>query len=462
MRVRSTNTPHTLRTHYRRIILAYVPFRNRPPPCHPASTQPHPCIAQENGTIPGCAINSPYRLGNVTTEWLNTALAPYLTKKIVSFTLKPVGETEGVAALSQRLSLVYSDEDSGNAAPKTPTNPATAFIKVPSIKKELAEGLLGPYGFYAKEVRFYADLSEVIKPYLKVPTMLFGVIDPAPAPWKFCLILADLSEFGAQAGDDCVGSTLEQTERINDAIVKCQVAMHDNPVMDQDWLKAPHAYVRDVGAGLAACTPAFEEVCKRKPKSAPMDYPAEVFEMFDLFKVEGNGAKLAKYCSDTLDATPFMTLMRVDNRLENYMFNDAGDIWAVDWQVASKWSCAFDLAWWLNFSTSLDVAEKHHTEILTHYHHSLVEAGVKGYSYETFYKEYVASLIWITEWMVVCSVSQFITGYKWGTDVEDIEGGLTQKEIRVRELWNAVSERVFFGCIREKVFPKMKEICASA
>ena len=29
-----------------------------------------------------------------------------------------------------------------------------------------------------------------------------------------------------------------------------------------------------------------------------------------------------------LDACPFKTLMRVDNRLENYMFNPKGDIWA--------------------------------------------------------------------------------------------------------------------------------------
>jgi hypothetical protein len=65
--------------------------------------------------------------------------------------------------------------------------------------------LLGPYGFYAKEVKFYTDLSDVIRPYLKVPKLLFGVIDPAPAAWKFCLIMADLSEFGAAAGDDCVG-----------------------------------------------------------------------------------------------------------------------------------------------------------------------------------------------------------------------------------------------------------------
>jgi len=59
----------------------------------------------------------------------------------------------------------YGDESTGNTAPKTPTDPATAFIKVPSIVKEIAEGLLGPYGFYAKEVKFYAELSDVIRPY---------------------------------------------------------------------------------------------------------------------------------------------------------------------------------------------------------------------------------------------------------------------------------------------------------
>eukprot|EP00729_Bicosta_minor_P005328 gene5328-11218_t len=52
-------------------------------------------LEEEHGTIPGCAINSPYRLDNVTTDWLNNALAPYLTKKITGFNLKPVGETEG-------------------------------------------------------------------------------------------------------------------------------------------------------------------------------------------------------------------------------------------------------------------------------------------------------------------------------------------------------------------------------
>ena len=89
------------------------------------------------------------------------------------------------------------------------------------------------------------------------------------------------------------------------------------------------------------------------------------------------------------------------------------------------------------------------------------KAGVKDYTYETFYKEYIASLIWITEWFVVCSVSQFMSPspYHWGTNEEDVEGGLTQKEIRVRHLWNAVAERVFYGCIREKVLPVMKEVC---
>jgi hypothetical protein len=47
----------------------------------------------------------------------------------------------------------------------------------------------------------------------------------------------------------------------------------------------------------------------------------------------GAGDKIAEYTNRTLDSTPFMTLMRVDNRLENYMFNDKGDIWAVDCTV---------------------------------------------------------------------------------------------------------------------------------
>jgi hypothetical protein len=110
-------------------------------------------------------------------------LANFITKKIVGFELKPVGETEGkphiltkksviltmdfamlamylcwdahlqslylsppslsaagVAALSQRLSLTYSSEDTGNTSAQEPTNPPTCFIKVPSTVKEIAEG----------------------------------------------------------------------------------------------------------------------------------------------------------------------------------------------------------------------------------------------------------------------------------------------------------------------------------
>jgi hypothetical protein len=63
--------------------------------------------------------------------------------------------------------------------------------------------------------------------------------------------------------------------------------MHNNPVMDAKWLEPPHKYVKDVGAGLAACTPIFAEICTRRPKHFPDELPAGVFEMFEIFTKEG-------------------------------------------------------------------------------------------------------------------------------------------------------------------------------
>ena len=84
---------------------------------------------------------------------------------------------------------------------------------------------------------------------------------------------------------------------------------------------------------------------------------------------------------------------------------------AVDWQLCSKWSSAFDLAWWTMISTNSEVAAEHEAEYVRHFHNSLTAAAPEAeYPWEQFEAEYRASLVFIFMWAVVCNASQFVPG----------------------------------------------------
>ena len=303
----------------------------------------------------------------VTADWLNTNCALGGTVSAVSSTT--IGEGVGMLGLLGRLSLQYSEG----------TGPASVIAKLASPHDQVLD-MVQMFGFYEREINFYKHANGSIT---NIPRAYYAEVDPTGR--SFALILEDLSH--------C---------RTADQVLGCSAADAEVVMVELAKLHAQHWHIdRD---------PSFNWLSKGnegKYREGEAQYNM-VYEPF----IATYGDRLSergRHVADRIRNTTLqmadeamgrgpLTLVHMDLRLDNLLFNDApaagqSPISIIDWQLCVQGLGAQDVAYFIAWSMDDSTRRAHTESLMRAYYNALLAGGVEGYSRQQFEDDVRRSLL---------------------------------------------------------------------
>lgn len=277
-----------------------------------------------------------------------------IAAKVVSVTVEPVGT--GQMARSVRLRPVYAGEHAGA--------PRSLVVKVPSQDPRSRKAGGGANGFYAREVRFYADFAAAAG--ARIPRCYHASLEPDTG--AFLILLEDLAP--ARQGDQIAGVTRGEADLVVREAARLHASYWNDATLDElPWL-----------VGSDAGRPRWNNAAK-------------FAAMWGSF-VTRYGNRLTQEASvagDTLVLrydrfleyrSKARCLVHNDFRPDNLMFGNAegqAAVWVVDWQTVGVGAGAGDLAYFLAGAMEPKARRATEEQLLALYLATLREAGVVGY-----------------------------------------------------------------------------------
>ncbi|MBM3730238.1 MAG: DUF1679 domain-containing protein [Actinobacteria bacterium] len=305
-------------------------------------------------------VEIPSDVTEVSAAWLEAAMkagGKIQTGPVRSIELVQIGEGIGVMGEIYRAKIDYS---SG-------TGPASVVVKLPSRAEANREQGIS-LGMYEAEVNFYNRCADRTVAF--VPKAYYADIESGTA--RFIIVMEDMGGL----------SMVSQIEGMSEAQALAAI----------DSLAAVHASwwgkADDPAIAWAPST-----VHERIQVFAQM-WPA-LWQMFqpnfgDMLSTEG--LALGEWIStnywqacQTFSQAPW-TMLHLDYRVDNLMF-DRDRVAVVDWQSLGRGPAAYDLAYLLGGSVTVEVRRKNEERWVTHYLEELHKGGV-DYPAESFMRDY--------------------------------------------------------------------------
>lgn len=304
----------------------------------------------------------------LTAEWLTETLeaAGVLHgAQVTSFSTSPVGEGIGMLGILVRVDISYDRP--------APDAPPTVIAKFPSAVPGNREiGMT--YRLYEREVSFYTRIGRQIEG-LAAPRCYGGRYDPATG--NSFLLLEDLAAY--RTGDQVAGCTAAEAMMILDAVTPLHASYWgriDDPLLEGVTKVDDPPQIAGIAGGCAVgwdpCVEMFPEAMPDEIRAVKDRFIAAVPELHRMV-----GAVV-------------QTVIHGDLRLDNMMFGDGADLRPVvllDWTL-TKTSGLHDVAYLVSQNVNLEERQAHETEIIDHYHSSLVDHGVTDYSLEQCWADY--------------------------------------------------------------------------
>lgn len=271
--------------------------------------------------------------------------------------LTQIGEGVGVMGEIYRAKLTYS---SG-------TGPSSVVVKLPSradANREQGVAL----GMYEAEVNFYTKCADRTDAY--VPKAYYADIEPGTA--SFVIIMEDLGGL----------SMVSQIEGMSDAQA---VAAIDTlaSVHSSWWGRADDPAIAWAPSTVHERIQAFAQM-----------WPA-LWEMFKPNfgdRLSAEGLALGEWIAtnywracEEFSKAPW-TMLHLDYRVDNLMF-DNGRVAVIDWQSLGRGPAAYDLAYLLGGSVTVEVRRENEERWVRHYLEKLNAAGV-DYGFDSFWRDY--------------------------------------------------------------------------
>jgi hypothetical protein len=224
------------------------------------------------------------------------------------------------------------------------------------------------FGYYAREAGTYHSLLP--RDGVRAP-LCHAVLDRPDGP---VLVLEDLTAL--RPGDQLTGATVAEAAAAADLASALHATFWNDPVLAAcSWLPGPtDEVIAGYGRLFALTWSAFRT---QVGGAVPVEHLAAAERAVDLFD---------SVCA-AFTAAP-RTLVHGDYRLDNLMFDDAGEATALDWQLAAWGRGPYDLALFLAGSVEPDVRRSCEADIIERYHRGLVAAGVTGYSIDACWRDY--------------------------------------------------------------------------
>ena len=277
------------------------------------------------------------------------------------------------------------------------------------------------FKFYERELRFFEEIAPTAR--VRVPQVHHSAMDLDAE--RFVLVLEDLAHL--ELADQVAGVSVEQAIQAVQAIAPFHAQWWETPELETlEWLPAAdHPITMQAAKVYEDSWPHFTEKWSHV-------VPAGGLEL---------GERIRDAYRDMLThlAVPPRTYTHTDFRLDNLFFGDGG-VTVIDWQLCTRSSGVYDVAYLLAQSMDVELRRAHQDEIIEAWHTRLCQAGVEGYSLEQAKDDYAASVL-------VCSVVAVTAG-------ADLDTGNERGEALVR----ALAERAFSAALdvdAEKVFARI-------
>jgi len=123
------------------------------------------------------------------------------------------------------------------------------------------------------------------------------------------------------------------------------------------------------------------------------------------------GARLGKSARSLMNriASDFpITIVHGDYRLDNMFFaspRGGPEFAVIDWQIAQRSAGVSDVAYFVAGTLPSDQRRAREREILTSYHDTLIEYGVKGYSFDQCWQDYRTTTLFLFAYSVFAAGS---------------------------------------------------------
>ena len=379
------------------------------------------------------SVSTPIPAGpsDLTPEWLSAVLreAGILREgRVVDVAQDVIGEGVGFAGWVARLRVRY---DSPRAEA-----PSTFIAKLPTaIAKNRATVEL--MQAYEHEIRFYDELRPHVS--LETPRRYYAAMDPNPsarleAPvqrlierlpmrllgllirplfWlagrsrrRYVLLLEDLCD--ARVGDQVRGCDLPQAKRALEALAVAHASLWNSPRLAAlSWLPELDRARRFVHAMFLRARAGFIAAAGDSLYGAERDLVSWL---------SAHGLELAGHL-----ASPPLTLLHGDYRLDNLFFSDSGldsAVIAVDWQLVASGRGAWDATYFLTGNLSAPVDAQTEEGLVRCYHSRLIQAGVDRYAFDECLRDCQLSKLFLVYRLIASRGWLDLAGER-GADLED-------------------------------------------
>ena len=327
----------------------------------------------------------PAQVSELTPEWLTEALRSsgiIAGSRVAAAEAAPIGAGAGFIGEIARVFLRYDTPEPGA--------PATLIAKLPTTDPQRAL-MSNVARFNEREIRFYQSLAADSR--IRTPRCFYSAMDTQQH--HYVLLLEDMAP--ARVGDQVSGCSIADAELAIRAIAGLHAGWWNDDRLDElEWMPR-----------LAGLHPSVEQwwqsMWDRVVERSGSSLSAEMHHLGEQF------GRRAMFALQQLDPAP-RTLVHADYRLDNLFFGTDADgtptLTVADWQIASRGRGVYDVAFFL--SGNLEPAERkaHEMRLLSAWHETLVNAGVRGYGFDDALRDYrLATFYCMTSIMLILTMA---------------------------------------------------------
>ncbi len=307
----------------------------------------------------------------ITAEWLTEALREggHLPQgRVRALDVADIGVGRGYISQAVRVTPTY--EGANGDAPASLVAKVPTFVQVP--------GYLTPWSamIIETEIHWYRDASGECP--ARVPGTFGGVHEERTS---YALLLEDLGELGTLSQTDSCPP--EQAPNIVRTLARMHAHWWESDRL-REWTWLPSSE-RQAAINAPLVQGGWEAFAARiVPRVDPAFGPVGERLVRDWGTLYERGAASGA------------TLIHGDFRIENFLFGEPGadnELVILDWQLASYGSGPRDLAYFIAQGFDPERRKAVGDELLALYHATLVEHGVRGYSFEQCRHDYRLGLL---------------------------------------------------------------------
>lgn len=318
-------------------------------------------------TESGAARHVPSSPADLTPEWLSSVLSTEDRPVSISeVALEPIGVGIGIMSLLFRVTPTYSEGE----------GPASLVAKIEPPYEQVRMIAAG-YRFYETEVAMYRELSGELG--LRPPELYYAAHDPDSD--EFVILMEDLGHL--RTCDQLDGCPIGDARAIVEHLARHHAHWWEDPRLSESYVpkfSAPPYPQFNGQAGEQSWPIAFERFGDLMPE-----------------RIRALGSRWPEVGPPLLEdiANHALTLCHGDVRLDNVFFHDddASTVSIVDWAIASAATGTSDLGYFMSQSLTVEDRRAHEQELTQLYYDTLVENGVRDYTFEEFWLGYRRAIL---------------------------------------------------------------------